>query len=343
MHPLEFHQRYGKGRRFIVFAATVKHAKDLAHEFTAAGYPTACVEGAMKAADRKAAIESFRRGDLVGLTNYAVLTEGFDVRPVSEVITCRMFGSPGTMMQAIGRGARACPEIGKVDVIAGDLRGWSRDPSVGLPGDDREFSLNGRAIRTASGAEPVRQCPDCFAMFRSAEFQDGACPACGFITRGHPNPAVRRQAMAEHAASESGEDRVRYMSRCVNSCLLDGHELGKARFLYVVKYTAPEMLRRKVRAAYKWPNKATLQASGHDAAKEMLRELAMYNMVHHAQLSPVISGIPGRERKDRPWVDTRELVDLMRAALISGRAEADVSGRRIVVEMVDASAQRTGT
>ena len=298
----------------------------------------------MRPADRQAIIAAFRRGDLQGLTNVFCLTEGFDVRPVSEVITCRAFVSPGPMMQAIGRGARACPEIGKADLIVGDLRGWSLDPSIGLPGDDREFSLSGRAISTKAGADPVRQCPSCFAMFRSSEFIDAACPACGWITRGRPNPAIRRQAMSEHAAAESTEDRAHYLGRCVVSCLLDGHELGQARWLYVVKYTAPEMLRRKVRQAYRWPNKATLEASGHDAAKEVLREVAMYNMVRHASLKPVITGIPGKERKDRPWVDTRGLVDLIRQALVTGSAEGDVSGRTITVEMVDQAAQgRTGT
>lgn len=342
MHPLEFHTRYGLGRRFIVFAASVRHAKDLAYEFTAAGYPTACVEGAMKPADRAAAIAAFRSGALVGLTNYMVLTEGFNVPEVSEIITCRAFSSPGPMMQALGRGMRASP--GKVDLLGGDLRGWSLDPAIGLPGDDRCFSLDGRAIRVADGAEPVRQCPSCFAMFRSSEFIDAACPACGWITRGRPNPAIRRQAMSEHASSESSEDRVRYLGRCVNSCLIDGNELGQARWLYVVKYTAPEMLRRKVRRAYRWPNKAALEASGHDAAKEVLREITMYNMVRHASLKPVITGIPGKERKDRPWVDTRELVGLIRQALVHGAAEGDVSGRAVRVEMVDARQMKeTGT
>lgn len=341
MHPLEFHTRYALGRRFIVFAASVKHAKDLAHEFSAAGYPCACVDGAMKAEVRRDAITRFRRGELQGLSNYAVLCEGFNVTEVSEIITCRAFSSAGAMMQAVGRGMRSCP--GKTDVVVGDLRGWSLDPNVGLPEDERCFSLEGRAIRTATGAEPVRQCQACFAMFRSAEFEDGVCPSCGWVTPDRRNPAIRRQAMAEHAAAESGEDRARYLGRCVNSCLIDGHELGQARFLHVVKYTAPEMLRRKFRPAYKWPNKATLEASGHDAAKEILKEIAMYNTVHGTSLRPVITGIPGSDRKSRPWVDTRGLVDLIRQALISGRSEGDVSGRRLVVEMVDTALKETGT
>lgn len=341
MHPLEFHTKYARDRRFIVFAATVRHGKDLAHEFTAAGFPCACVEGSMKADERAAAIAAFRRGELQGLTNYMVLTEGFNVPEVSEIITCRAFQSPGMMMQCNGRGMRAAP--GKVDLIIGDLRGWSLDPNIGMPEDDREFSLQGKAIRTADGAQPTRQCPQCFAIFRSAEFEDRTCPACGWITRGRRNPAIRRQIMSEHAASESGEDRVKYLSRCVNSCLLDGHELGKARFLYVAKYTAPEMLRRKVRAAYKWPNKAALEASGHDAAKEVLREISMFNTVRRTQLKPVITGIPGADNKSRPYVDTKTLAQLIRLALIQGTATQEISGRAITVEMVDQAARKTGT
>ncbi|MFA5053408.1 MAG: DEAD/DEAH box helicase [Parcubacteria group bacterium] len=341
MHPLEFHARHGKGRRFIIFAASVKHAKDLAHEFTAAGYPCACVEGSMRAEDREAAITAFRRGELAGLTNYMVLTEGFNVTEVSEIVTCREFSSPGPMMQALGRGLRAAP--GKVDLIAGDLRGWSLDPNIGLPADDREFSLDGRAIKVKAGSDPVRQCQSCFAMFRSAEFEDGICPQCGWVTRGRPNPAIRRQAMSERAQGETGEDRVKYLSRCVNACLIDGHELGKARFLHVVKYTPPAMLQRKVRAAYKWPNKATLEASGHDAAKDVLREIAMYNMVHGKALAPVINGFPGKGAQ-RPWVDTKELVAVIRRALVEGSAEGVCSGRLVRVEMVDAKAMKeTGT
>lgn len=341
MHPLEFHSRYGRDRRFIVFAASVKHAKALAHEFSAAGFPCACVDGAMGVQERRSAIARFRRGELQGLTNFMVLTEGFNVREVSEIITCRAFSSAGPMMQAVGRGMRSYP--GKTDVIVGDLRGWCTDPDVGMPEEERHFSLDGKPIKRRPDAPAPRQCPECFLMFPAKQFEHSICPACGYVVPGKTPPAVRRQSMEENAAAESAEDRLRYLSRCVNSCLIDGHEIGRACWLYMDKYTPSKMRACAPRRAWSWPRNPSKDKSGYDAAAAMLKEIAIYNLVHRCKLRPMIGGIPGAKNKDRPWVDTRGLVDLIRQALISGHSEGDVSGRWVTVEMVDTALKETGT
>ena len=51
----------------------------------------------------------------------------------------------------------------------------------GLPDDDREWSLDGKAKRAGNSEPtiPVRQCPQCYFVSRPSP----TCPACGFV---HP-------------------------------------------------------------------------------------------------------------------------------------------------------------
>lgn len=90
----------------IVFAASVDHAHALAATLTYMGIRSASISGEMSGAARRAAIEDFRRGKTRVLTNYNVLSEGFDAPGVDTVYVARPTFSPNRYLQMVGRGLR---------------------------------------------------------------------------------------------------------------------------------------------------------------------------------------------------------------------------------------------
>lgn len=116
-------QEHGHDRKMIVFCCNVQHARDLAQEFTDAGYPAAAIDGGMKPKDRNVVYERFRSGHLKLLCSVEVLTEGWDEPSAEGVIFARPTASQSLYSQMLGRGLRLYP--GKTECLVIDLVGNS--------------------------------------------------------------------------------------------------------------------------------------------------------------------------------------------------------------------------
>jgi len=114
------YRRYAAQRQGIVFAAGVEHAGQLSRLFTDAGIPAEPVWGASGADIRHDTLDRFRRGELQVLTNFAVLTEGFDEPAVSAIVLARPTMSDLLMTQMVGRGLRLFTD--KTDCICIDVQ-----------------------------------------------------------------------------------------------------------------------------------------------------------------------------------------------------------------------------
>ncbi|MEU9579692.1 DEAD/DEAH box helicase [Streptomyces chilikensis] len=90
----------------LVFATSVSHAKFLAAKLNDAGVGAAAVDSATSATERNNRISAFRSGRLRVLTNYGVLTQGFDAPATRAVVVARPTYSPNVYQQMIGRGLR---------------------------------------------------------------------------------------------------------------------------------------------------------------------------------------------------------------------------------------------
>jgi hypothetical protein len=97
----------GRGLRTIAFCAGVEHARHLADDFRASGVGAEMIDGKTK--ERHVLLERFQAGEFSVLTNYGVLTEGFDDPGVSCVLLARPTTSPLVYTQCIGRGLRSAP------------------------------------------------------------------------------------------------------------------------------------------------------------------------------------------------------------------------------------------
>lgn len=216
-------KKLAAGKRTIAFAPSIARSEQLAAEFRANGVMAVHVDGNTPQEDRKRAFEGFADRQIDVLTNCLLWTEGFDLaaqvgRPCT--IECVLDYSPtqsvARHLQKYGRGLRA--DGGDPHILLDLVGGFAR---LGLPDEEREWSLEGKANGKSSGKqeERVRCCPSCFA----AHGPVAVCPSCGhaYAVEGRKigevegelveidQEAVRRQRVQEQGAARSLEDLVR--------------------------------------------------------------------------------------------------------------------------------------
>jgi superfamily II DNA or RNA helicase len=168
LDPVAQYEKHGAERPFVCFAASRAHGKELAARF---GDGVAYVDGDTK--DRDKILHALEQGRLRGVVNVFVLTEGWDCPPVEVCVLARGCESAATFIQMVGRVRR--PHEGKSGSLLIDCKGAVYEH--GLPDSERVFSLRGNPIRLADGLPPIRQCPQCAAVFPTAP----SCERCGYV------------------------------------------------------------------------------------------------------------------------------------------------------------------
>lgn len=91
-------------RQTVVFTVDIKHAQDLALEFTKEGHKAAAVWG--NDPDRADKLAKHRAGEITVLTNCGILTEGYDDPSISCIVLARPTKSGALYTQMVGRGTR---------------------------------------------------------------------------------------------------------------------------------------------------------------------------------------------------------------------------------------------
>ena len=176
------YRQYASGKRNMVFCVSIKHSEHTCEQYNAAGIPAEHIDGTHTDSEREAALDRFRRGVTLVLCSVQLAIEGLDIPAVEVVQQLRPTKSVIVYLQLIGRGLR--PEPGKRALIILDqVNNWRR---MGLPDDEREWSLEGRkrGKRKAAEQDPdinIQQCRECFSVFRKGLSE---CPSCGAAIEG---------------------------------------------------------------------------------------------------------------------------------------------------------------
>lgn len=159
----------------IVFCASIDHSMAVAAQANAQGIKAMHVDGNTDQIERDRAIDLFAQGKLDWLLNVGLFGEGFDVPGTMGVIDLAPTNSLGAFLQRFGRCLRVAE--GKDKAIYLDHAG-NIEHRHGLPDEDREWSLEGRAVGgEKKKAEPsVKICPSCFA----AQKASAVCAYCKF-------------------------------------------------------------------------------------------------------------------------------------------------------------------
>ena len=111
--------KYCSERKAIAFCASVDHAAALAEEFRRGDISAESISCNMPLEERRQILERFAGGEIRVLTNYGILTEGFDDPSVECIIMARPTKNRSLYIQMVGRGARISP--GKKDCIILDV------------------------------------------------------------------------------------------------------------------------------------------------------------------------------------------------------------------------------
>jgi DNA repair protein RadD len=185
--------QYGERRRTVAFAVNVAHSVHIRDEFVKAGVRAEHVDGSTPKPDRDAALKRLASGETELISNCMVLTEGWDMPPVSCCILARPTKKMGLYRQMIGRCLR--PAEGKANAIVLDHSGavfrhgfveddvlWTLDP------DKRAISPK-HAARLANGNRSrLLECKQCGSVRVAGE----ACAHCGFLPKRRGDAVIFR-------------------------------------------------------------------------------------------------------------------------------------------------------
>jgi len=105
----------------LVFATSVSHAQALAAMLIMKGVSAAAIHSGTSAGERRHQIQQFKSGGIRVLTNYAVLTEGFDAPKIRALYITRPTYSPNLYQQMIGRGLRGPLNGGEEECLIFDV------------------------------------------------------------------------------------------------------------------------------------------------------------------------------------------------------------------------------
>lgn len=174
-------EKLAKGQKTIAYCVSVKHAKETADMFSAAGYPAVEIDGATPPKKRAEIMRDFRDGEITVLCNVGIISEGVSIDDVTCCLLLRPTESHALYWQQGMRAMRYLP--GKVATIIDCVGNYTRNP---LFDTDVEWSLTEsprkRNRLNAEGDFTIRTCPKCFKVFKTAP----VCPYCGGIYPLHP-------------------------------------------------------------------------------------------------------------------------------------------------------------
>lgn len=190
--PVQAYIRYADGKRGFCFINTIKQGENVRDRFCHAGVQAELISAKTPAATRATMLERVKDGETKILVNALTMTEGIDLACAEVCILARRCAHSGLYLQIVGRVLRTFP--GKEHAILIDLVGAVK--RHGMPTADREYSLEGTAIRKAHDVPSLRQCFKCGAVMESSH---RTCITChvAFIPGVHAPPKILNVALAE--------------------------------------------------------------------------------------------------------------------------------------------------
>lgn len=156
---LKAYKEHAEGRKFVGFAVDVNHAYHSAEVFNEAGVKCAVIHANVPEEERNRLYNELAHGELMGLFNVMVLTEGWDEPRVSCAIMLRPTKSGLLYQQCVGRILRLFD--GKDDALIIDVvdvtRRHSLVTSTDLFGLPAGFNPNGQDLeRLATRVEQIK-------------------------------------------------------------------------------------------------------------------------------------------------------------------------------------------
>jgi superfamily II DNA or RNA helicase len=164
----ENYMRIAPNEKAIIFAPNIQSSIDLVKDWESKGLPIKHVDCYMN--NREEVIEWFKNSTNGIISNYGILTTGFDVPDIQIVILYRATKSLPLFLQMVGRGSRvtATKKTFKLLDFGNNIK---RHNYWEYP---RQWSL--RKKKKNEGVAPIKECPECAYMMHARIMK---CPECG--------------------------------------------------------------------------------------------------------------------------------------------------------------------
>ena len=190
--------KHANNQRTVCFASDVDHSIAIVKQFVEAGVIAEHIDAKTPKENRDAILARLASGETKVVSNYGILTEGWDCPPVSVCILARPTKQIGLFRQMVGRILRPDPATGKTSAILLDHAGatWNHGFITDriawtLKTDKRAENVTEKSRRT--GQEKLRECPQCSAVMITPP-----CMHCG------SQPAPRRGQDRDFVDDELG-------------------------------------------------------------------------------------------------------------------------------------------
>lgn len=140
-------EEHARGRKTILFAASVDHGRQISAQLRDAGFRVGEVYGDTPTAERQRFYRDIREGRLDVLTNNLCLTEGFNLPALDLVAMFRPTRNAALYLQCIGRGLRRDPDNPQkdhcliIDVVDTFKRKGGKEFPLPSEDDRRIYSL----------------------------------------------------------------------------------------------------------------------------------------------------------------------------------------------------------
>jgi superfamily II DNA or RNA helicase len=218
---IDAYLKHAAGKRCVVFAINIDHAKAIAASYQEAGIVAEHIDSETPTKQRRAILDRFRSGTTRVLTNVNLFTEGFDLPEIEVVQLCRPTQSVALHLQMVGRGLRPKP-TGKALILdhAGNcLR-------LGGPKANRNWTLQGiqneAAIALPQASLPPLMLPD-FPKRQTEIFETSS--ALHYI----PTNEELETQLANAAYREPGESRSHHSYTANSSASSDRTQRSRRR------------------------------------------------------------------------------------------------------------------
>lgn len=130
-------EKYVNGKKGIVYAVSIAHARQIAACYSAHGVEAVVIDSKTPASERRELVEGFKQGRIRVLVNVDIFSEGFDCPDVEFVQLARPTLSLAKYLQQVGRGLRKSGD--KESCMLIDNVGLHR--IFGLPVRDRDWEV----------------------------------------------------------------------------------------------------------------------------------------------------------------------------------------------------------
>lgn len=182
---VETYQQHAHGLRTLVFCRTIRHAEDVAANYTKAGIPSAAISSKTPDDEMQRVLLAFARREIMCLMNVQVASFGWDLAQLTGLeatVECvqmlRFSSSLPLYMQIAGRFLRVSERVSVFIDHTGVIF------EHGLPCAHREWTLAGELKGVGEQKEkliPTRQCPIEEGGCGMVHKPSPACPRCGRV------------------------------------------------------------------------------------------------------------------------------------------------------------------